>query len=319
MGKTGTFGDYGASALIGAIPTSDRGTVYFAILNHGVPVREARTRQDRFLRALLARLNSLPWNYQPDLRPAVARAQAQLLDERRTDKTCDPVNCTARLNCVALASVTTAAPCQSRRRHRRCVSRRALVAHARDGAGPVRSLSVSGALHALGKPHARVSTGRRPARRAPGALGLPAAAPRRTLATHLLRAVRASRQRAADIANSISQPAATGPRTSSMSYRARGVMPHQRPIEVSVQTTGPGADTAAGARLTCVRHLPIDAAALELRLALNCAAVIESTDGSLSYWASHHPRPQPDFHDAAGFCVALSGARSGPAPSRRGT
>ncbi len=81
VGKTGTFGDYGASALIGAIPTSDRGTVYFAILNHGVPVREARTRQDRFLRALLARLNSLPWNYQPDLRPAVARAQAQLIED----------------------------------------------------------------------------------------------------------------------------------------------------------------------------------------------------------------------------------------------
>ncbi len=80
VGKTGTFGDYGASALIGAIPTSDRGTVYFAILNHGVPVREARARQDRFLRGLLAKLNSLPWDYQPDLRPAVARAQAQLVD-----------------------------------------------------------------------------------------------------------------------------------------------------------------------------------------------------------------------------------------------
>ena len=58
VGKTGTFGDYGASALIGAIPTTDRGTVYFAILNHGVPVAEARRRQDRFLRALLARLST---------------------------------------------------------------------------------------------------------------------------------------------------------------------------------------------------------------------------------------------------------------------
>ncbi|HEV7432628.1 MAG TPA: D-alanyl-D-alanine carboxypeptidase [Steroidobacteraceae bacterium] len=80
VGKTGTFGDYGASALIGAISTSDRGTVYFAILNHGVPVSVARTRQDQFLRALLAQLNTLPWSYQPDLRPAVARAQALLVD-----------------------------------------------------------------------------------------------------------------------------------------------------------------------------------------------------------------------------------------------
>ncbi len=79
VGKTGTFGDYGASALIGAIPTIDLGTVYFAILNHGVRVSEARSRQDRFLRALLSRLASLPWNYQPDLRPAVARAQVDLL------------------------------------------------------------------------------------------------------------------------------------------------------------------------------------------------------------------------------------------------
>lgn len=78
VGKSGTFGDYGASALVGAIPTSDLGTVYFAILNHGVPVPEARRRQDRFLRALLERLHSLPWKYEPDTRPAVFRAEATL-------------------------------------------------------------------------------------------------------------------------------------------------------------------------------------------------------------------------------------------------
>jgi len=75
VGKTGTFGDYGASALVGAISTSDLGTVYFAILNHGVPVPEARHRQDRFVRALLAKLHSQPWGYQRDVRPAIARAE----------------------------------------------------------------------------------------------------------------------------------------------------------------------------------------------------------------------------------------------------
>lgn len=75
VGKTGTFGDYGASALVGAISTSDRGTVYFAILNHGIAVPEARRRQDRFVRALLAHLHSVPWNYQRDVRPAIARAE----------------------------------------------------------------------------------------------------------------------------------------------------------------------------------------------------------------------------------------------------
>ncbi len=75
VGKTGTFGDYGASALAGAISTSDQGTVYFAILNHGVPVPEARRRQDRFVRALLAHLRSVPWSYQRDVKPAISRAE----------------------------------------------------------------------------------------------------------------------------------------------------------------------------------------------------------------------------------------------------
>jgi D-alanyl-D-alanine carboxypeptidase len=75
VGKTGTYGDYGASALVGAIPTTDRGTVYFAILNHGVPVPEARRRQDRFVRALLQHLASVPWSYQRDVRQAIARAE----------------------------------------------------------------------------------------------------------------------------------------------------------------------------------------------------------------------------------------------------
>jgi D-alanyl-D-alanine carboxypeptidase/D-alanyl-D-alanine-endopeptidase (penicillin-binding protein 4) len=79
LGKTGTFGDYGASALIGAIATSDRGTVYFAILNHDVPVPQARRRQDRFVRALLAHLHSVAWNYQRDPRPAISRAEVILM------------------------------------------------------------------------------------------------------------------------------------------------------------------------------------------------------------------------------------------------
>jgi D-alanyl-D-alanine carboxypeptidase len=78
LGKTGTFGDYGASALIGAIPTSDRGTVYFAILDHNVPVPQARRRQDRFVRVLLGHLHSVPWSYQRDPRPAISRAEVTL-------------------------------------------------------------------------------------------------------------------------------------------------------------------------------------------------------------------------------------------------
>jgi D-alanyl-D-alanine carboxypeptidase/D-alanyl-D-alanine-endopeptidase (penicillin-binding protein 4) len=75
VGKTGTFDSYGASALVGAISTPDRGRVYFAILDHGIPAARARPRQDRFVRALLSRLHGIPWGYLPDTRPAFTRAE----------------------------------------------------------------------------------------------------------------------------------------------------------------------------------------------------------------------------------------------------
>jgi serine-type D-Ala-D-Ala carboxypeptidase/endopeptidase (penicillin-binding protein 4) len=79
LGKTGTFGDYGASALIGAIRTADHGTVYFAILNHNVPVPQARHHQDLFVRFLLTQLNTTPWDYQRDPRPAITRAEVAIM------------------------------------------------------------------------------------------------------------------------------------------------------------------------------------------------------------------------------------------------
>ena len=39
---------------------------------------------------------------------------------------------------------------------------------------------------------------------------------------------------------------------------------------------------------------------------LSLAAVVESSDGALSYWALRHPRAQPDFHDPAGFSCTLT-------------
>src|SRR4029450_13346182 len=59
--KTGTYGSSGASALAGALRTRDRGLVYFAILNRGVPVEAARRRQDAFVRALLGAPASEAW------------------------------------------------------------------------------------------------------------------------------------------------------------------------------------------------------------------------------------------------------------------
>jgi D-alanyl-D-alanine carboxypeptidase/D-alanyl-D-alanine-endopeptidase (penicillin-binding protein 4) len=75
VGKTGTYGDYGACALAGALHTRDRGIVYFAILNHRVPIAPARKRQDAFVRALLRTLDTERWDYVRDEAPAFTRAQ----------------------------------------------------------------------------------------------------------------------------------------------------------------------------------------------------------------------------------------------------
>ncbi len=80
VAKTGTFGDYGACALAGALRTRSRGIVYFAILNHGVPIEEARRRQDAYVRVLMAELGALPWGYQRDDAPAFSRAEIVVAD-----------------------------------------------------------------------------------------------------------------------------------------------------------------------------------------------------------------------------------------------
>ncbi len=47
-----------------------------------------------------------------------------------------------------------------------------------------------------------------------------------------------------------------------------------------------------------------------LRLALS--AVIEETDGRLSYWALAHPAAKPDFHHAEAFVLSLPGHDTAP-------
>jgi D-alanyl-D-alanine carboxypeptidase/D-alanyl-D-alanine-endopeptidase (penicillin-binding protein 4) len=74
VGKTGTYGSYGACALAGALRTR-RGPVYFAILNRNVPIEAARRRQDAFVRALLAAFDTEPWPYRRDDAPAFTRAE----------------------------------------------------------------------------------------------------------------------------------------------------------------------------------------------------------------------------------------------------
>jgi D-alanyl-D-alanine carboxypeptidase/D-alanyl-D-alanine-endopeptidase (penicillin-binding protein 4) len=75
VGKTGTSGSVGASALVGVMRTGKYGHVAFAILNSGVPVPEARKRQDAFLRALIDATDAKPWDYAPKEKPVFEEAQ----------------------------------------------------------------------------------------------------------------------------------------------------------------------------------------------------------------------------------------------------
>jgi D-alanyl-D-alanine carboxypeptidase len=75
VGKTGTFGSVGATALVGVLRTPKYGPVAFAVLNSWVPVAEARARQDAFLRALIDALEAQPWVDEADDRPIHAEAR----------------------------------------------------------------------------------------------------------------------------------------------------------------------------------------------------------------------------------------------------
>ena len=83
----------------------------------------------------------------------------------------------------------------------------------------------------------------------------------------------------------------------------------QRAVEVAVQTSAQD-QIQLRARVDLGSAFATNATRWdEASWRLNCAAVIEGMDGSLSYWAVHHPRPQPDFHDAEGFRIDLGGLR----------
>jgi D-alanyl-D-alanine carboxypeptidase/D-alanyl-D-alanine-endopeptidase (penicillin-binding protein 4) len=77
VGKTGTFGSVGASALAGVVRTRRYGHVTFAVLNRGLPVLEAQHRQDAFVRALLEQSEPLAWPYQASATAAFEEAQIE--------------------------------------------------------------------------------------------------------------------------------------------------------------------------------------------------------------------------------------------------
>jgi hypothetical protein len=184
-----------------------------------------------------------------------------------------------------------------------------LVAHARDGAGPVHSLSASGTLHPSGSltVEFQLAADLRAVRLVP-AVCQPTR--RDGLWRHTCFELFARQYNQPGYCEFNFAPSGDWAAYRFDSYRGTPRQAAQQPIEVTTHTTG-----LAQIRLR---------ARIDLRSAfadwseardpagwrLNCAAVIESSDGSLSYWALKHPRPQPDFHDAAGFCIALSSSHA---------
>ncbi|MCC6766491.1 MAG: D-alanyl-D-alanine carboxypeptidase [Deltaproteobacteria bacterium] len=77
VGKTGTYGSEGASGLAGALRTAHHGVVTFAILNRGVPVPEARRRQDALVGALAVALGAEPWPYDRAATPVFDQAEVR--------------------------------------------------------------------------------------------------------------------------------------------------------------------------------------------------------------------------------------------------
>ena len=67
VGKTGTLPSVEVSALAGVVSTRRFGRITFAILNHGLPVAEARRKQDAFLNLVLREAGARPLAYE---RPA---------------------------------------------------------------------------------------------------------------------------------------------------------------------------------------------------------------------------------------------------------
>lgn len=83
VGKTGTYGSLGASALAGVARTREHGLITFAILNRGVAVPEARRRQDAFLSELLRRSGPVRWEHERILTPPFAEAEVVALADAR--------------------------------------------------------------------------------------------------------------------------------------------------------------------------------------------------------------------------------------------
>jgi len=179
-----------------------------------------------------------------------------------------------------------------------------LVAHASQAASPVRSLTVSGTLHASGELRLeyRMSAALERVRLAPATCH---AQRRDELWRHTCFEWFAGREGEARYCEFNFSPAGDWAVYAFAGYRAARRDAAQRRVDVTTRASADGV-LSVQATLDLAAAFDLDAAALaQGRWQCNAAAVIEDVDGVVSCWAVHHPRAQPDFHDLDGFRIAL--------------
>jgi len=182
-----------------------------------------------------------------------------------------------------------------------------LTAHTRDGPGPVRALTVSGALHRSGvlALEFAVTADLRELRFAPSSC-------------HARRSDELWRQTCFELFAARDDepgycefnftPSGEWAAYAFEGYRQARRDATQDRIDVSTQAAADG-PLRLRARMNLATALELDAEVLAReRWRLNCSAIIEDNAGALSYWAVYHPGAQPDFHDRAGFAIALGAA-----------
>ncbi|MDT3670554.1 MAG: DOMON-like domain-containing protein [Aromatoleum sp.] len=103
-------------------------------------------------------------------------------------------------------------------------------------------------------------------------------------------------------------------------YDFRGYRERDTAQELAADVEPPRIATTSGAAWLEVeafvparRLPPVTNPALRIGL----TAVIETNDGSLSYWALHHPGARPDFHDRDAFVLAPGNGTFHPSAARK--
>jgi hypothetical protein len=168
--------------------------------------------------------------------------------------------------------------------------------HLSSAEGPLRALSVSGAMQPDGRItldyllHGELLRLQLPP---------PASRPRRRdeLWRHTCFELFAQREGADDYLEFNFSPSGDWAAYHFEGYRTGQRACEQPPVGITLYPLGPGQ-----LRIQACAHLPDTAS----RWRLGISAVIEAGDGALSYWALHHGGAKPDFHAADSLAVTLA-------------